>query len=76
MIAFVYQQSILVHTLFLKKQQSKITALIVYADDMVVTGYDPKERKALQNYLSKEFEKKDLSGLKYFLGKEVSRSNK
>ncbi|KAL6344480.1 hypothetical protein AAG906_039736 [Vitis piasezkii] len=30
-----------------------------YVDDMVVTRNDP-ERKALQNYLSREFEMKDL----------------
>jgi len=45
-------------------------------DDIVVTGNDPEERKALQNYLSKEFEMKDLGDLKYFLGIEMSRSNK
>ncbi|RVW92097.1 Retrovirus-related Pol polyprotein from transposon RE1 [Vitis vinifera] len=63
------------HTLFLKKQHGKITTLIVYVDDMVVTGNDPEERKALQNYLSREFEMKDLGPLKYFLGIEVSRSS-
>ena len=41
----------------------------------MVTGNDPKERKALHNYLSKEFEMKDLGSLKYFLGIEVSRSS-
>jgi hypothetical protein len=56
----------------LKKQQGKITAFIIYVDDMVVTGNDPEERKALQNYLSKEFEMKDLGDLKYFLGIKVS----
>ncbi|WKA05326.1 hypothetical protein VitviT2T_023300 [Vitis vinifera] len=75
MRAFGYRQSNSNHTLFLKKQHGKITALIVYVDDMVVTGNDPKERKALQNYLSKEFEMKDLGHLKYFLGIEVSRSS-
>ncbi|RVX12128.1 Retrovirus-related Pol polyprotein from transposon RE1 [Vitis vinifera] len=53
----------------------KIATLIVYVDDMVVTGNDPEERKALQNYLSREFEMKDLDPLKYFLGIEVSRSS-
>ncbi|RVW37423.1 Retrovirus-related Pol polyprotein from transposon RE1 [Vitis vinifera] len=75
MRAFGYRQSNLDHTLFLKKQHGKITALIVYVDDMVVTGNDPEERKALQNYLSREFEMKDLGHLKYFLGIEVSRSS-
>ncbi|RVW42232.1 Retrovirus-related Pol polyprotein from transposon RE1 [Vitis vinifera] len=75
MRAFGYRQSNSDHTLFLKKQHGKITALIVYVDDMVVTGNDPEERKALQNYLSREFKMKDLGYLKYFLGIEVSRSS-
>ncbi|RVW12247.1 Retrovirus-related Pol polyprotein from transposon RE1 [Vitis vinifera] len=75
MRAFGYRQSNSDHTLFLKKKHGKITALIVYVDDMVVTGNDPKERKTLQNYLSREFEMKDLGPLKYFLGIEVSRSS-
>lgn len=73
---FGYSQSNADHTLFIKKHQGKITALIVYVDDMVVTGNDDEERKALQTYLSKEFEMKDLGPLKYFLGIEVSRSTK
>ena len=76
MKAFGYHQSNSDHTLFLKKQQGKITALIVYVDDMVVIGNDSKERKALQGKLSREFEMKDLGSLKYFLGIEVSRFDK
>ena len=60
----------------MKKQHGKITALIVYVDDMVVTGNDLDERKALQSYLSSEFEMKDLGHLKYFLGIELSRPDK
>ena len=48
----------------------------MYVDDTVVTGNDPDERKALQSYLSSEFEMKNLNHLKYFLGIEVSRSDK
>ena len=74
MRAFGYRKSNSDHTLFLKKQHSKITTLIVYVDDMIVTRNDLEERKA-QNYLSREFEMKDLGHLKYFLGIEVSRSS-
>ena len=74
MKAFGYKQTNSDHTLFLKKRYGKITALIVYVDDMIVTGNDLEERKTLQTYLSKEFEMKDLGSLKYFLGIEVSRS--
>ena len=72
MRAFGYRQINLDHIVFLKKHHGKITTLIVYVDDMVVTKNDPEERKALQNYLSKEFEMKDLGSLKYFHGIEVS----
>ncbi|KAM1346354.1 hypothetical protein ACFX13_036411 [Malus domestica] len=75
MRAFGYRQSNSDHTLFLKRQNGKLTALIVYVDDMVVTGNDPEERAALQRYLSTEFEMNDLGSLKYFLGIEVSRSS-
>ncbi|XP_024031819.1 uncharacterized protein LOC112094619 [Morus notabilis] len=76
MTTFGYKQSNSDHTLFLKKRHGKITAFIVYVDDMIVTGNDPKEMKALKEYLSKEFEMKDLGSLKYFLGIEESRSSK
>ncbi|PRQ17925.1 putative RNA-directed DNA polymerase [Rosa chinensis] len=76
MKAFGYRQSNSDHTLFIKCKNGKITALIVYIDDMIVTGDDPKEMNELQKYLSKEFEMKDLGQLKYFLGIEVARSKK
>ena len=53
MKAFGYCETNSDHTLFLKKQQGKIIALIVYVDDMVVTGNDPEEREALHDYLSR-----------------------
>ncbi|GKA34368.1 putative RNA-directed DNA polymerase [Tanacetum coccineum] len=55
-------------------KNGKITALIVYVDDMVVTGNDKEEMVKLQRVLSTEFELKDLGSLKYFLGIEVARS--
>lgn len=39
----------------------------------MVMGNNTEEREALQRYLSKEFEMKNLGPLKYFLGIEVSR---
>uniref|UniRef100_A0A2N9HZW3 Integrase catalytic domain-containing protein n=1 Tax=Fagus sylvatica TaxID=28930 RepID=A0A2N9HZW3_FAGSY len=71
-----YKQSNSDHTLFLKHNEEQITALIVYVDDMIVTGNDLEERKTLQEHLAREFEMKDLGELKYFLGIEVSRSKK
>ncbi|CAL2227071.1 unnamed protein product [Prunus armeniaca] len=62
------------HTLFLKHRKGKVTALIIYVDDMIITGNDKQEISQLQDYLTIEFEMKDLGGLKYFLGIEVTRS--
>jgi hypothetical protein len=71
---FGYKQSNSDHTLFIKHNEGRVTALIVYVDYMVMTGDDPREMKALQRYLATKFEMKDLGHLKYFLGIEVARS--
>ncbi|CAL9029011.1 unnamed protein product, partial [Prunus brigantina] len=69
-----YRQSNADHTLFLKRRKGKVTVLIIYVDDMIITGDDTEEIDKLKHYLSTEFEMKDLGGLKYFLGIEVARS--
>ena len=76
MIKYGYHQSQGDHTLFIKRSFGKITVLIVYVDDIIVTGDDLKEMDALKEKLSREFEIKDLGTLKYFLGIEVARSIK
>lgn len=65
------------HTLFVKHHPGdKLTALIVYVDDIVLTGNYEEEMNQLRQLLSREFEIKDLGHLKYFLGMEVARSSK
>lgn len=44
--------------------------------DIIITGDDEVEIKRLKENLSKEFEVKDLSQLRYFLGIEVAQSQK
>jgi hypothetical protein len=50
--------------------------LVVYVDDIVITGDDPD---AIQNlikaHLFKKFQTKDLGPLRYFLGIEVAQSS-
>nr|GEX12275.1 putative ribonuclease H-like domain-containing protein [Tanacetum cinerariifolium] len=62
------------HTLFLKQKGKLVTCLIIYVDDMIITGNDEEEMTRLRKNLFKEFEMKDLGRLKYFLGIEVLRS--
>ncbi|CAL8988819.1 unnamed protein product [Prunus brigantina] len=71
---FGYTQSNSDHTLFLKRDEGKLTALIVYVDDIIVTRNNAEEQLKLQTYLSQQFEMKDLGDLKYFLRIEVARS--
>ncbi|CAL2234808.1 unnamed protein product [Prunus armeniaca] len=71
---FGYVQSNSDHNLFLKREKGKLTALIIYVDDMIVTGDDQAEMQNLQKYLASEFEMKSLGDLKYFLGIKVARS--
>ncbi|KAK0599443.1 hypothetical protein LWI29_005342 [Acer saccharum] len=54
----------------------KKAILIVYVDNIIFTGDDCDEISRLKEYLAIEFEIKDLSPLKYFLGMEVARSSK
>ena len=71
-----FQQSNSDHTLFLKQRQKKVTVLIIYVDDMIITGDDTEKIYKLQKHLATEFEMKSLGGLKYFLGIEVARSKR
>ena len=69
-----YKQSNSDHTMFLKTQGELVTCLIIYVDDMVLTGSDAEEIRSLRKKLFEEFEMKDLGELRYFLGIEVSRT--
>ena len=63
------------HTLFVKRSQGgESTILIVYVDDIILTGDFAEEMSKLKRLLAKEFEIKDLGNLKYFLGMEVAWS--
>jgi hypothetical protein len=70
-----YHQGNSDHTLFIKQKGGKVTLLVIYVDDMIVTGDDTDEIQKLQGYLASEFDMKNLGGLKYFLGVEVARSS-
>ncbi|KAJ9682786.1 hypothetical protein PVL29_018666 [Vitis rotundifolia] len=70
-----YTQSQTNHTMFYKhSNEGKVVILIVYVDDIVLTGDDCNELEKLKGRLVEEFEIKDLGALKYFLGMEFAMS--
>jgi len=77
MVSMGYRQSQGDHTLFIKHSISGgVAILIVYVDDIIITGDDLVERDILRRRLSAEFEIKEPGKLKYFLGIEVAHSTK
>ena len=62
------------HSVFFKKIRTGIVILVVYVDDIVITGSDKEGIQMLINHFSLSFLTKDLGKLHYFLGIEVARS--
>ncbi|RVW46337.1 Retrovirus-related Pol polyprotein from transposon TNT 1-94 [Vitis vinifera] len=63
------------HTLFVKHfPEGKLAIIIVYVDDIILTGDHEEKIDLLKKLLTKEFEIKDLGNLKYFLGMEIARN--
>ena len=48
--------------------------LIVYVEDIVITGNDQNGIQRLKQHLFSHFQTKDLGKLKYFLGVEIAQS--
>lgn len=59
---------------FKHSAEGKIAILIVYVDDIIMTGDDLFKINKLKNKLEVEFDIKDLGKLKYFLGMEFAQS--
>ena len=54
-----------------KEQVLKIVVVVVYVDDVIITGDCEKDIDQVKGLLKAEFDMKDLGELMYFLGIEV-----
>ncbi|KAK8931024.1 hypothetical protein KSP39_PZI016079 [Platanthera zijinensis] len=69
---FGLTKSIKDSSLFYRNSSAGTVLLIVYVDDIVITGSDPKGITDLKAFLHSNFQTKDLGSLRYFLGIEVT----
>ncbi|GJZ48148.1 ribonuclease H-like domain-containing protein, partial [Tanacetum coccineum] len=69
-----FVQSINDHSLFTKSKNNKFIALLVYVNDIVVTGNCMNEIESFKDVLKSKFNIKDLCSLKYFLGIKVIKT--
>ena len=71
-----YVQSKANYSLFTCRDGKSFIALLLYVDNILITGNDLKAIYTLKIFLYSHFWIKDLGDLKYFLGIKVSRSQK
>ncbi|CAL9020273.1 unnamed protein product [Prunus brigantina] len=61
------------HSLFIYNSHGVYILLLIYVDDILITGNQSNKVQSLITSLSKAFAMKDLGPLSYFLGIEVTR---
>nr|CAD1826176.1 unnamed protein product [Ananas comosus var. bracteatus] len=64
------------YSMFVKKEGTSTTIILVYVDDIILTGDNQKVIEDVKKWLKIMFDIKDLGELRYFLGIEVARSKK
>jgi hypothetical protein len=63
-------------SLFIHSTSIRIVLLLLYVDDMVITGFDHASIQIVKQQLQASFHMKDLGNLHYFLGLEVHSTSK
>ncbi|KAL0417021.1 UNVERIFIED_CONTAM: Retrovirus-related Pol polyprotein from transposon RE1 [Sesamum latifolium] len=75
LLDYGFTQSAHDNCLFLRRTMTDFIALLVYVDDILLTGTSEDSLNAVKRYLDKLFTIKDLGSAKYFLGLELARSS-
>ena len=73
LIAWGFQSSKSDTSLFFSRKNGQLLLLIVYVDDILITGGNSSEIKRLISHLHSQFGLKILGSVSYFLGFEVTR---
>ncbi|CAM8999728.1 unnamed protein product [Rhodiola kirilowii] len=74
LVEFGFKPSLNDYSLFTLMQGSDFLILLVYVDDVIITGNSETLIAAVKQFIHEKFRIKDLGHLKYFLGLEVARS--
>ena len=61
-------------SLFIRKGRLGLVSILLYVDDLVITGTNLDEIDRVKLQLTATFDMKDLGALHYFLGIEVIRT--
>jgi hypothetical protein len=69
-----YTQSTSDYSLFTLRHNNNFTALLIYVDDIILSGTSIDEINRIKSILDDNFKIKDLGIVKYFLGLEVAHS--
>ncbi|CAM8920282.1 unnamed protein product [Rhodiola kirilowii] len=72
---FGFQRSQNDYSLFTMEKDGAFILLLVYVDDVIITGTSSTLISEVKQYIHDKFRIKDLGLLKYFLGLEVARSD-
>ena len=63
-------------TLFVKEKESRLVIILVYVDDLIITGDFSEEIQRTRENISVRFKMKKIGELKHFLELEVERTKK
>lgn len=73
--SYGFTQSLYDYSLFVLQKSELQLVVLVYVDDLIISGNNHEAITQFKSYLNTCFHMKDLGILKYFLGVEVARSS-
>ncbi|GJV24487.1 retrovirus-related pol polyprotein from transposon TNT 1-94 [Tanacetum coccineum] len=73
--SYDFVQSLSDYSLFTLRRGNTHLNVLVYVDDLIISGNNSNKVKTFKAYLSRRFHMKNLGVLKYFLGIEVARNS-